>query len=292
MVKGGDGRVAVDGRGGVQSVGRALDVLEALGSAGGPVGLTELVASTGLPLATVHRLLATLAGRGYVRQDPETRRYVLGPGVLRLREPVGRLLATWARPHLSLLARTVRETANLAVLDDDHVLYVAQVAPPRKLRMFTEVGNRVLPHSTAVGKVLLAARPRAEAERVVARHGLPARTPHTITDPRRFFAELDAVAARGWAVDSGEEEEGVRCVAVPVPGLEGEPAPAAALSVSGPVARIEHAERHRLVADLLAVAEDLVRSIDTGTAGLQEDQGQWPAAADGPREGADGPRRS
>lgn len=256
-----------EGRSGsVQSVERALGLLEVLGSAGGPLGLTEIIAATGLPLATVHRLLATLAGRGYVRQDPESRRYVLGPGVLRLREPVDRLLATWARPHLSLLAHTVRETANLAVLDDDHVLYVAQVAPPRKLRMFTQVGNRVLPHTNAVGKVLLAARPRAEAERVVARLGLPARTPTTITDPARFFAELDEVAERGYAVDNGEEEEGVRCVAVPVAGAgrDGEAEVTAGMSVSGPVARIEQRERDRLVTDMLAVAADLSHAIHGG----------------------------
>lgn len=252
-----------EGRNGaVQSVERALDLLEVLGSRGGALRLTELIAATGLPLSTVHRLLGTLVGRGYVRQDPESRKYVLGPGVLRLREPIDRLLATSARPHLSLLAHTVRETANLAVLDDDHVLYVAQVAPPRKLRMFTQVGNRVLPHTNAVGKVLLAARPRAEAERVVARHGLPARTPATITDPARFFTELDEVASRGYAVDNGEEEEGVRCVAVPVvtTSAAGEAEVTAGLSVSGPVARIEQRERDRLVADMLAISADLSRA--------------------------------
>src|SRR5690606_9243246 len=143
------------------------------------------------PLATVHRLLGTLAGRGYIRQDPDSRKYLLGPSVLKLREPYTRLFGVWARRHLQELAEVSRETANLAVLDGNHVVYIAQVAAPRKLRMFTQVGNRVLPHSSAVGKVLLAFGPRDDAERIIDRTGLPARTANTITDRRRFFAELD-----------------------------------------------------------------------------------------------------
>lgn len=255
---------------GVQSVERALDVLEALGradeAAGVPHGLSELVADTGLPLATVHRLLGTLAGRGYVRQDPLTRKYVLGPAVLRLHHEAAGLLGTWARPVLATLAEVSGETANLAVLDDDHVLYVAQVMGPRRLRMFTQVGNRVLPHTNAVGKALLARRPRAEVERVLARHGLPARTPQTITDPARFLVELDRVAAAGYAVDDGEEEEGVRCLAVPIPAS----GPAvAAMSVSGPAVRLGREQRERLLPRM----RDLAAEVATLAAGRDDPQG-------------------
>lgn len=250
--------------GGVQSVERALDVLEALADADGALGLTALIDETGLPLATVHRLLGTLGARGYIRQDPETRRYLLGPSVLKLRDPYPRLFGAWAKRHLTELAVASQESANLAVLDGDHVAYIAQEAAPRRLRMFTRVGNRVLPHSSAVGKVLLAYIPRSQAERILDTTGLPERTPTTITDRGKFLAELDSVAAQGFAVDAGEEEEAVRCIAVPV-FVTGQPV--AALSVSGPAARIEAHREDELVAEMTRIAKELAASLltDAGT---------------------------
>lgn len=246
---------------GVQSVERALDVLEALARSDGALGLTGLIQATGLPLATVHRLLATLGGRGYIRQDPESRRYLLGPSVLKLREPYTRLFGVWAQRHLSELAEISQESANLAVLDGNHVVYIAQVAAPRRLRMFTQVGNRVLPHSSAVGKVLLAFSPRADAEQIIRRTGLPRRTAATITDWDTFFAELDNVSRQGYGVDAGEEEEAVRCLAVPV-FVVGKPV--AALSVSGPAARLDTREQDRLIAEMTRIAAALSASLRAG----------------------------
>jgi IclR family acetate operon transcriptional repressor len=253
--------VAHKSGGAVQSVERALDILEALARSDGAMGLTSLIDETELPLATVHRLVSTLVQRGYIRQDPASRRYLLGPSVLKLREPYTQLFGVWAQPHLAELADISQESANLAVLDGNHVVYIAQVAAPRKLRMFTQVGNRVLPHSSAVGKVLLAFSPRSEAERIVERNGLPHRTSTTITDPGRFFSELDQVARQGFAVDAGEEEEAVRCLAVPV-FVVGEPV--AALSVSGPAARLEKREQDRLLAEMTRIAAALSSSLRTG----------------------------
>lgn len=247
--------------GAVQSVERALDVLEALAQSDGALGLTGLIEATKLPLATVHRLLTTLARRGYIRQDPDSRKYLLGPSVLKLREPYTRLFGAWAQPHLAELAEVSQESANLAVLDGNYVVYIAQVAAPRRLRMFTQVGNRVLPHSSAVGKVLLAFSPREEAEWILSRNGLPRRTAATITDRGRFLGELDAVARQGFAVDAGEEEEAVRCLAVPV-FVVGQPV--AAMSVSGPAARLETLQQDRLLAEMTRIAAALSASLRAG----------------------------
>jgi IclR family acetate operon transcriptional repressor len=102
------------------------------------------------------------------------------------------------------------------------------------MRMFTEVGRRVPAHCTGVGKALLATLPTSEVRALIARTGLPAATPHTITDPALLLRELDRIRARGYAVDDAEQELGVRCVAVAVPGAPS----ATALSVSGPAARV------------------------------------------------------
>lgn len=239
---GGDGTTTA--RGSVQAVDRALELLEVLAADDDPRGVTELARATGLPAPTIHRLLATLAGRGYVRHDPVTRKYVHGTALIRLASRASQMIGSGARPYLAELTEASGETANLAILDDVHAVYIAQVESTHRMRMFTEVGNRVLPHTAAVGKVLLAALPRSDAERIVARTGLPALTPNSITDHRRLAAELDRIAEDGYALDEEEAEIGVRCLAVPVSGAGGV---SASISVSGPAGRLDRGECRRLL---------------------------------------------
>ena len=240
---------------GVQSVERALELLEALADPGEARGVSELARATGLPVATIHRLLATMVSRGYVRQDTSSHKYTLGSHLIRLGEAAARDFAQFARPYLAELMEASGETANLAVLEDGQVAYVAQV-PSRhhRVRMFTEVGRRVHPHTSGVGKVVLAFRPRAEVEALLARAGLPRRTPRTITDPARLLAELDTVARQGYAIDSGEEEVGVRCLAVPVFGVGGS---VAAMSVSAPEGRLQDRDIERVLPEMLRISAAL-----------------------------------
>ncbi|SHN84728.1 transcriptional regulator, IclR family [Geodermatophilus obscurus] len=218
---------------GVQSLDRAFLLLELMADAGGEVAISRLAADSGLAVSTIHRLVRTLVGRGYVRQLP-SRRYVLGPRLIHLGEFASRMLATWAQPHLTRLVDAIGETANLAMLDGDRVVYVAQVPSRHSMRMFTEVGRRVHLHCTGVGKVLLAQLPPGTARELLVQGGMPARTELTVTDPDELLRQLPAIADQGYAVDDGEQETGVRCVAVPVPGG----AAAGAISVSGPAGRL------------------------------------------------------
>lgn len=246
---------STNGTHGVQSIERALDLLEVLARADGEeMGVSELRAATGLPAATIHRLLATLVARGYAAQQAETRKYALGSMLVGLGASAGRRLGTWARPWLAELVESCGETANLAVLEGDAVVYVSQAPSRHRMRMFTEVGRRLLPHTTAVGKALLAFRPRADVERMIARTGLPPHTPRTITTREAFIAELEQVAGRGWALDDEEEELGVRCMAVPVFGGGG---PAAALSISGPSGRMDAALQARALPQMQRIAAEL-----------------------------------
>lgn len=217
----------------VRSLERAFELLEHLTDAGGELALSELTEKSGLPMPTVYRLMQTMVARGYVRQEP-SRRYSLGPRLIRLGEGAARLLGAWARPALASLVDRLGETANLAVLEGDEAVYVAQVPSRHSMRMFTEVGRRVMPHCTGVGKALLAQLPEESVRALLARTGMPARTPRTFTDPDALLAELAGIRARGYALDDEEQELGVRCVAVPLLG-----APAlAAFSVSGPSGRM------------------------------------------------------
>ncbi|MGI5269998.1 IclR family transcriptional regulator [Nonomuraea sp. CA-218870] len=235
----------------MQSVERALDVLEALAEYGGEAGLSEIAARTGLPYGTIHRLLQTLLARGYVRQESD-RRYALGGGLVRLGGVAEGMVGVWAQPHLTRMVELSGETANLAVLEGDFIVYVAQVPSPRRLRMFAEVGRRVLPHSTAVGKVLLAWRAAEEAVTLLERTGMPRRTPNTITAAPAMLDELGLVRDRGYALDLGEEELGVHCLAVPV--RDGARV-VAAMSVSGPADRIDALDRDELARGMLKIAD-------------------------------------
>lgn len=237
---------------GVQSLRRAFGLLEALADAGGAAGLSELATTTGLPLPTIHRLVRTLAAMGYVHQRAD-RRYALGSRLIRLGEGAGRQFGTWARPALAELVDAVGETANLAILDGDEVVYVAQVPSRHSMRMFTEVGRRVLPHGTGVGKAMLAQLPESDVRALVGRTGMPPTTPNTITEPDVLLADLRRIADRGYALDLGEQELGVRCLAVPV-----HSAPTlAAVSISGPEGRLTDSALEEIVPVLSRVAEHL-----------------------------------
>ena len=221
--------------GGVQSLHRALDVLEGFAAAGGTASLSDVAAACGLPLPTVHRLAGTLADRGYLRRLPD-RRYCLGSRLVPLGTEAHALLGERAMPVLRDLARRTGESANLAVLTQGRAEYVSQAQGRHAMRIFTEVGNRVELHCTGVGKALLAVLPPERAGQLVDAADLAAHTPATITDPAALHAELDLIRARGYALDEGEMEAGVRCVAVGVGG----PVPMA-VSVSGPAARMTDA---------------------------------------------------
>lgn len=244
--------------GGVQSVDRAIDLLELLADAGGESTLSELAGKTSLPLPTIHRLMRTLLARGYVRQLP-SRRYTLGPRLIRLGDSAGRQFGADARPFLARLAGELGESANLAIIDRDMAVYVAQASSSHSMRMFTEVGRRVFTHSTGVGKAILAQLPDPAVEDILTRAGMPPATSKTIDTVPDLLTELDRIRERGYAVDDGEQEIGVRCFAVPVLGA---PTPTA-LSISGPDARVtpEFGERAvPVLQDIAGEIADLLRA--------------------------------
>lgn len=245
---------------GVQSLSRAFDLLERLAEANGSLTLSELATSTRLPLPTIHRLLRTLTSGGYVRREP-SRRYALGAGLIRLGDVASRSLSVWAMPHLRELVSEIGETANLAMLEGDTAVYVAQVPSAHSMRMFTEVGRRVMPHCTGVGKVLLAQLDDVDVYAILGRTGLPALTENTITTASLLVNELHRIREQGYGVDEGEMELGVRCVAVAVSGAPGN----VAVSVSGPSGRLTEARVLDIVPVLQRVATQLGRDLPSAS---------------------------
>lgn len=237
---------------GVRSLDRAFTLLEAVADAGGSARLTELSAATGFPLPTIHRIVRSLVAGGYLRQQPD-RSYALGPRLIRLGDRAAQMLGAWALPHLGELVSEIGETATMAMLEGEQAVYVAHVPSPHTMRMFTEVGRRVHAHSTGVGKALLSRLTDAEVAELLARTGMPAMTPGTITTPEALLAHLAQVREQGWAMDDGEHETGVRCVALAVPD-----APTRlAISVSGPSSRMTIERMGVVVPVLRRVAAEL-----------------------------------
>ncbi|HZB76422.1 MAG TPA: IclR family transcriptional regulator [Solirubrobacteraceae bacterium] len=224
----------------VQSLDRAFDLLETL-SASGELGLTELAARASLVPSTTHRLLHTLAKRGYVAQNPETGHYRLGYKIIEVAGTLEHRLARLrvvARGHLDALQRATGETSNLVVLDAGRVIYIDQVQGSRSVRMFTAVGAAAPAHTTGSGKAIMAFEPPEVAETRYAAGGesLERLTPRTLVTLADLKADFARIRRRRYAIDNEEHEEGVACVAGPIFDHTGRPV--AAISVSGPSARI------------------------------------------------------
>lgn len=220
----------------VQSVDRALTVLEALG-ASGPQGMaaSEVAKQLGTSKSTAFALLQTLLERGFVADGGEgaTRRYRLGMALARLGERVVSqiTLRDVAMPVLQHLTDATGLTSRLAVLEDAWAVVLGRVDAPGTIRFTSHVGRRELPHSSGVGKALLAALPEERARELVESTGMPRRTPKTITEVDALLRDLAAVRERGYAIDDEEDAEGVFCVGASFTDHRGEVA--GGLSVTG-----------------------------------------------------------
>lgn len=241
----------------LNSLERAIAVLERLASADAPLlGITEISRDLSLPKAVVHRILSSLRSRGYVELEPTTRRYRLGPGVLRLsRAYLKRLdIREVARPLMEELSDLTGETVTLSVRTGMSRMYVDQVVPDTDIRMVVEVGRLFPLHAGGTSKALLAFLPKDEVAQVLDGQ-LHRLTDATITDPDRLREELETVRARGFAVSRGERQPGAASVAAPI--LDAEGRPIAAISVCGPMDRFRAPAQAAAAKHLLEVTQDL-----------------------------------
>jgi IclR family acetate operon transcriptional repressor len=241
----------------VQTLERALDLLEALASAD-ELGVSDIAARTGLVPSTAHRLLGTLVARGYAAQNPTSGRYLMGYKLLELtsglQDRLGRL-RTAARAHLEAIQERTGETTNLVVLEGRSVVYIDSVSGTRSVRLFTEIGRAIPAHTSGAGKALLAWREPAEVAALLDGVEMLAATPHTLTSLDALQEDLARTRRRGYATDNEEHEPGVACVATPIFDRAG--TPLAAISVSGPATRILHVDTADLAGLLREHAEQV-----------------------------------
>jgi len=220
------------------SVANAARVMKAFTTGQREWGVTDLARRLGIAKSTAHRLLATLTDEGLLEQDPLTGRYRLGLIIFDLAAAAQSvdLHEAVLSPMTELRNRT-GETVQVAVLDGREVVYVERLDSPHTLRLFLEIGRRNSAHSTGCGKALLASLPPDQLDRTLRNWRLAAKTTYTITDLNVLRKDLNEARRRGYAVNRRESEVGVISVAAPIRDATGRSA--AAISVAGPIDRLE-----------------------------------------------------
>jgi DNA-binding IclR family transcriptional regulator len=240
---------------------KSLSVLELLLQKGSAMNMIELSEKLRFYPSTTHRILDTLKHWGYVEQDPNTQKYQLGLKALEL--GMAKLhqmdMVREATPHLKELGNQCNETVHLGVLEEGEVLYLAKEESSKTIRMCSYVGKRAPLHCTALGKVLLAYLPEGERKKILGKRELPRLTEKTITNKKELEKELGKVKKQGFAIDRGENEKEVCCIAAPIRNYQGKVI--AAVSISGPVFRIDVNTQNNLKEALVEISEKISKRL-------------------------------
>lgn len=242
----------------INSLLKAIDILETFHPDEPRLSLAKISTRLHMPRSTTHNLLNTLLSRGLVEKTDDGR-YALGPAIVVLTQSVrvNVELRDRAAPLLRELADACRESVYLAVLDNDHALYIYAVESPRRLLARTAVGDRVTLHCTSLGKAILSGLPVEEVESIVSRVGLPKFTETTITDLDALKKELEQIRTQGYAVDREEHETGTYCIGTPIVDVRGRVI--GACSVSGTNSELIRGTSPECSARVMHTAQEISR---------------------------------
>ncbi|MCI0622094.1 MAG: IclR family transcriptional regulator [Acidobacteria bacterium] len=232
-----------------KSLAKAFRILDCLGAHGPELGVTEISVHLGMNKSTVHRLLSALERFGLVEQAQEREKYSLGLKLLELGNLAvqSRRLQAQAHTRLIEMSRRANETVHLALLSDGDVVYLDKIEANNSLVSIpSAIGRRLPAHCTGLGKVLLASLKEQELDELLGRRELTRFTDRTITSRRELRRELQQVRMQGYALDQGEAERGLHCVAAPV--FDHQKRIAAAISISGPSVRFQGQELEQKIA--------------------------------------------
>jgi IclR family acetate operon transcriptional repressor len=243
--------------GAVQSVDRALLIIETLAEDDEGYRLTDLAVRTGLSPSTVHRLLTTLEKRRFVQFDRDKSMWHIGAQSFAVGATFARRrnFVCQAMPYLRKLRDQTKETANLAVVDDETIIVLTRMESREIMRSLTKVGGRVAMVASGVGKAVLATYSDEDVNAIIRRQGMPRFTEKSIVRASELFRELATIRQRGYAVDDEEARIGLRCVAAVVYNNCSEPL--AAISVSGMTSRVTEDRLPALGRTVCEVAAEL-----------------------------------
>lgn len=240
----------------VNSIERAAAFLDLLAERS-DLSFAEIQRELDLSKSTAYNIAKTLERLGFVEKNSHTRRFRLGLKLLGLGSVVlARTdLRQLARPIMLELAEDSCETSHLAVRDRDEAVYIEKVEGPSPIKLASFVGQRVPLYCTSVGKVLAAYLPDQETENIMERMSFAPRTGRTRTSPHQFREAVAAVRTLGYAIDDGENEEGVRCIGAPIRDHTG--SVVAAMSLSGPTSRITDQRLSSLIPALKTASAEI-----------------------------------
>jgi len=223
----------------IQSIDRALQVLELFSLEKPEWGVTEISKALNIYKSNVHNILSTLIEKDFVKKDPKTNKYTLGIKFFELGSVVIKNLnlRKIAHPYLEELSKEFNETVHLGVLVEGEVLSIEQEESSQSLCPRIFIGKRAPLHCTGVGKAIMAYLPKDKFDSTIKEKGLIRYTENTITNIEELEKELEKIRKQGYAVDNMEHEEGVRCVAGPIRDYTGKVI--ASMSISGPAFRID-----------------------------------------------------
>jgi IclR family KDG regulon transcriptional repressor len=221
------------------SIEKALEILQAFTPYNQELGTGEISQKLGLHKATSSRILRTLADKGFLQQDSETKKFSLGPAA----SDIGRAynhglnsnLVQLAKPYIDDLRSTLEETVVLEVLSGASTVMAYVAEGPQRVHIAGTVGDRLPVHAAAGAKAILAFLPEDVAQRVIGDE-LPQLTPNTITGPEAYRSGLEKIRRNGYSIDREEIDIGINAVGVPIFNHKDEPV--AAVVVAGPSQRI------------------------------------------------------
>ena len=258
MLPVGDAKKKVSERNIIKSLDNSLMLLEYMSHHHG-MRITEISKDLDMDVSTIHRILKTMVGRGFVEQDPETRKYHLGLTAQLLGSTSIRQtnLHRFGWPFLESLSRVVDETINLVMRNQWEAVYIIQVESRNTLRVANQVGNRVPLYCTAAGKVLLAGMGKEPRNQYYKEVKLVPFTPHTVKSRRELEEEIERIEETRIAFDREEQALGEACVATPVFTHNG--VTVAAVSISFPVSRLisKNLKMESFAADLVDCAKKI-----------------------------------
>jgi len=233
-------------------------------------GVTAIATSVGMSKSTVHRILKVLEQHGFLRQNPETRRFRLGLAGIELgrRAQAGFELRAVALPIMEEMSAESGETVLLQVIgpDGDHVVCIERVERGRGLRLILDVGSTAPLHAGCSSKVLLAYLSEETVAHVLAGR-LGALTTHTVVDPARIRTQLEEIRRNGYAVSFEETDEGVAGVSAPIRDSSGQVV--AGVTISGPTIRVNASTMPQFVRIALSGAERIAKALGYDPAGLR-----------------------
>ncbi len=243
------------------TVGKALEVLEAVAAFGRPVRFSELLEDSRYPKATLYRLLQTLTNQGMLRHDPERNTYSPGMRLIRLAHGAWAQasIAPVARPIIDRLSAKLGETVHLAQLDAGQVLYVDKRNARNPISMFSDAGKVGPAYCTGVGKAMLAFLPQAELDQALGAQSYQRHTDATLTTPDALRADLDEIRRTGISFDREEHEPQIICVAAPILNTAGEPV--GGLSVTSSTLRHSLDDLAKLAPDIRATADEIAAQL-------------------------------